>query len=83
MAQLAPSILSADFSELGRQISKIEKGGADLIHFDVIDGVFAPNITYGAPVMKCLLGKTAVPFDVRILQFLHQLLYSLFLLFCL
>lgn len=67
MAQLAPSILSADFSELGRQISKIEKGGADLIHFDVIDGVFAPNITYGAPVMKCLLGKTAVPFDVHLM----------------
>ena len=67
MAKLAPSILSADFSELGRQIAKTEKGGADLIHFDVMDGAFVPNISYGAPIMKCLLGKTAVPFDVHLM----------------
>lgn len=67
MAQLAPSILSADFSELGKQVSKIEKGGADFIHVDVMDGAFVPNISFGAPVMKSLLGKTNVPFDVHLM----------------
>ena len=67
MAKLAPSILSADFSELGRQVSKIEKGGADYIHVDVMDGHFVPNITYGSKVMKDLLGKTALPLDVHLM----------------
>lgn len=67
MAQLAPSILSADFSKLALEVEKIEKGGADLIHVDVMDGHFVPNISYGATVMKSLLGKTNLPFDVHLM----------------
>ena len=67
MNRLAPSILSADFSQLGNQISLIEAGGADVIHVDVMDGHFVPNISFGAPVMKSLLGKTSLPFDVHLM----------------
>ena len=67
MAKIAPSILSADFSELGRQVSVVEEAGADLVHVDVMDGSFVPNISFGAPVMKCLCGKTGMPFDVHLM----------------
>lgn len=67
MAKLAPSILSADFSRLAEQVKEIEKAGAYLIHVDVMDGHFVPNITFGAPVMKSLLGKTGIPFDVHLM----------------
>ena len=67
MSRLAPSILSADFSKLGEEISTIEKAGADIIHVDVMDGRFVPNISYGAVVMKSLLGKTKMPFDVHLM----------------
>ena len=67
MAKLAPSILSADFSRLAEQVNEIEKAGAHLIHVDVMDGHFVPNITFGAPVMKSLLGKTGFPFDVHLM----------------
>ena len=67
MMKLAPSILSADFSELGEQVAMIEKGGAHLIHIDVMDGHFVPNISFGATVMKSLLGKTKIPFDVHLM----------------
>lgn len=67
MTQLAPSILSADFSKLGEEVSLIEKGGAHLIHVDVMDGHFVPNISYGATVMKSLIGKTALPYDVHLM----------------
>jgi ribulose-phosphate 3-epimerase len=67
MAKLAPSILSADFSRLAEQVNEIEKAGAHLIHVDVMDGHFVPNITFGAPVMKSLLGKTDIPFDVHLM----------------
>lgn len=67
MAKLAPSILSADFSKLAEQVNEIEKAGAHLIHVDVMDGHFVPNITFGAPVMKSLLGKTGIPFDVHLM----------------
>lgn len=67
MSRLAPSILSADFSKLGEEISTIEKAGADIIHVDVMDGHFVPNISYGAVVMKSLLGKTKMPFDVHLM----------------
>ena len=67
MAKLAPSILSADFSRLAEQVKEIEKAGAHLIHVDVMDGHFVPNITFGAPVMKSLLGKTGIPFDVHLM----------------
>lgn len=67
MAKLAPSILSADFSRLAEQVNQIETAGAHLIHVDVMDGHFVPNITFGAPVMKSLLGKTGIPFDVHLM----------------
>ena len=64
---LSPSILSADFSALLEDIKKIEEGGADYIHVDVMDGHFVPNISFGAGVMKCLTGKTDLPFDVHLM----------------
>ncbi|HWQ80060.1 MAG TPA: ribulose-phosphate 3-epimerase [Anaerovoracaceae bacterium] len=67
MNRLAPSILSADFSRLGEQIALIEKAGAQVIHIDVMDGHFVPNISFGATVMKSLLGKTKLPFDVHLM----------------
>ena len=67
MIQLAPSILSADFSKLGENVGTIETAGAHLIHVDVMDGHFVPNISFGAAVMKSLLGKTAMPFDVHLM----------------
>ncbi|MBN7772053.1 ribulose-phosphate 3-epimerase [Clostridium aminobutyricum] len=67
MIRLAPSILSADFSCLGEQVGIIEKAGAHVIHIDVMDGHFVPNISYGATVMKSLCGKTKLPFDVHLM----------------
>jgi len=67
MVKLAPSILSADLSRLAEQVALIEQGGADLVHVDVMDGAFVPNITFGGPVVKCLAGKTALPFDVHLM----------------
>lgn len=67
MFKLAPSILSADFSKLGEHVSLIEKGGADLIHVDVMDGHFVPNISFGASVMKSLNGKTQMNYDVHLM----------------
>lgn len=67
MGKLAPSILSADFSKLGEEVASVEKAGADIIHVDVMDGHFVPNISYGATVMKSLLGKTKMPFDVHLM----------------
>ena len=67
MKKLAPSILSADFSRLGEETATIEQAGAHLIHVDVMDGHFVPNISYGATVMKSLLGKTKLPFDVHLM----------------
>jgi ribulose-phosphate 3-epimerase len=65
--KLAPSILSADFSRLGEEVAAIQRGGAHYIHVDVMDGHFVPNISYGPTVMKSLLGKTTVPFDVHLM----------------
>lgn len=67
MLKLAPSILSADFSRLLEDVKKIEAGGADYIHVDVMDGHFVPNISFGAPVMRSLTGKTGLPFDVHLM----------------
>lgn len=65
--KLAPSILSADFSKLGEEIITADRAGADYIHIDVMDGCFVPNITYGAPVMKCVRGCTDKIFDVHMM----------------
>ncbi len=67
MKRLAPSILSADFSRLAEDVKAIERGGADLIHVDVMDGHFVPNISFGSTVMKSLVGKTKLPFDVHLM----------------
>ena len=67
MIELAPSILSADFSRLGEDVKQIENAGAHLIHVDVMDGHFVPNISYGATVMKSLCGRTQMPFDVHLM----------------
>ena len=65
--QISPSILSADFSQLGKEIEKLESGGADLIHVDVMDGHFVPNLTIGPPVIKKLRKYTSLPFDVHLM----------------
>ena len=65
--QIAPSILSADFSQLGNEIKKLNEAGADMIHVDVMDGHFVPNLTIGPPVIKALKKNTVVPFDVHLM----------------
>jgi len=65
--QISPSILSADFSQLGNEIKKLEEGGADMIHVDVMDGHFVPNLTIGPPVIKNLRKFTKLPFDVHLM----------------
>ena len=65
--QISPSILSADFSQLGKEIKRLEDSGADLIHVDVMDGHFVPNITIGPPVIKTLRNYTKLPFDVHLM----------------
>ena len=67
MTKLAPSILSADFGQLAADVKKIEEGGAHLIHVDVMDGHFVPNISFGAAVMKSLNGRTQLPYDVHLM----------------
>lgn len=64
---IAPSMLSSDFSNLGDEIKRMTKAGADLIHLDVMDGCFVPNITFGAPVIKAMRPFTQVPFDVHLM----------------
>ena len=65
--QISPSILSADFSQLGNEIKRLEEGGADMIHVDVMDGHFVPNLTIGPPVIKALRNYTNIPFDVHLM----------------
>ena len=65
--QISPSILSGDFSQLGNEIKKLEEGGADLIHREVMDGHFVPNLTIGPPVIKSLRKYTKLPFDVHLM----------------
>jgi ribulose-phosphate 3-epimerase len=65
--EIAPSILSADFSRLGQQIEAVERGGAAVLHVDVMDGHFVPNITVGLPVVKSLAGATRLPLDAHLM----------------
>ena len=65
--QISPSILSADFSQLGKEIKRLEDGGADMIHVDVMDGHFVPNLTIGPPVIKTLRKHTNLVFDVHLM----------------
>lgn len=67
MAMLAPSLLSADFSNLKEEIEKVERGGADYLHLDVMDGIYVPNITFGAPVIEKLRSISKLPFDTHLM----------------
>jgi ribulose-phosphate 3-epimerase len=67
MIQIAPSILSADFTRLGAEIATVEKAGASILHVDVMDGRFVPNITVGLPVVKALAGATQLPIDAHLM----------------
>ncbi len=65
--QISPSILSADFSQLGNEIKRLEEGGADMIHVDVMDGHFVPNLTIGPPIIKALKKNCNIKFDVHLM----------------
>ena len=65
--QISPSILSADFSQLGNEIKRLEEAGADMIHVDVMDGHFVPNLTIGPPVIKALRKNCSLKFDVHLM----------------
>ncbi len=65
--KIAPSLLAADFSKLEEEMQDIEKGGADLVHLDVMDGRFVPNISFGPPVIQALRPITKLPFDVHLM----------------
>ena len=67
LAKIAPSILSADFSKMGEEVCSLEKSGADLVHCDVMDGVFVPNITFGIKMVEDLRKVTSLPLDCHLM----------------
>ncbi len=67
MIRIAPSVLACDFSRLADETREIEKAGADMLHLDVMDGIFVPNISFGFPVIESLRDKTSLPFDVHLM----------------
>ena len=67
MIEIAPSILSANFTRLGEEIAAVEKAGASLLHVDVMDGRFVPNITVGLPVVKAISRATRLPIDAHLM----------------
>ena len=67
MAYLSPSILTADFSDLKTQLKKLEEGGADFVHLDIMDGSFVPNITFGQPVVRSIAKATSLPLDIHLM----------------
>jgi ribulose-phosphate 3-epimerase len=79
--KIAPSILSADFARLGEEVHNIEQSGADLIHFDVMDGHFVPNLSFGIPILESVRKVTALPLDVHLMienpgRFLEQFVHA-------
>jgi ribulose-phosphate 3-epimerase len=81
MYKIAPSILSADFARLGEEVRSIEQAGADLIHFDVMDGHFVPNLSFGIPVLESVRKITSLPLDVHLMietpeRYLEQFVHA-------
>ncbi len=67
MVKISPSVLSADFFNLKKDIEKLEKSGVDMLHLDVMDGIFVPNISFGIPVIKAIKENTSIPLDVHLM----------------
>ena len=67
MPLISPSVLASDFSRLGEEAAAMERAGADMLHLDVMDGIFVPNLSFGAPVIRCLRKACSIPFDVHLM----------------